>query len=155
MENDQLIRKLWARISQKNNRVIGLQTIAISGKITATQVLNNSMDKKENRMSLKTKLNDYKIQINDLLMQNEVNQNKPICLFKSQIELCASNMTSSTKNFHYDIDWDPKLLQMASLPACPSISDTMNIFSDNLKAFQPFAIINQVGLLFEMRLKLI
>jgi len=134
LENDQLIRKLW---------------------ITATQVLNNSMDKKENRMSLKTKLNDYKIQINDLLMQNEVNQNKPICLFKSQIELCASNMTSSTKNFHYDIDWDPKLLQMASFPACPSISDTMNIFSDNLKAFQPFAIINQVGWLFEMRLKFI
>ena len=89
-------------------------------------------------------MTDYMIQIDDLLMQNEVNQNKPICLFKSQIELCAYNMTSSTKNFHYEIDWDPKLLQMAQSPACPSISDTMQIFSDHLKAFKPLTIINQV-----------
>jgi len=108
--------------------------------------LNNSLDKKEKRMSLKEKLIDYMTQRDDLLMQNEVNQNKPICLFKSQIELCATNMTSSTKNFHYEIDWDPKLLQMAQFPANPSILDTMNLFSDHLRAFQPFAIINQVCL---------
>ena len=110
-------------------------------------MLNNALDKKEKRISLKPKLNDYMKQLKDLLMQNEVNQNKPICLFKSQIELCANNMTSSTKCFHYDIDWDPKLLQMSHLPASPSITDTMNIFSEHLKAFKPFAIINQVGVI--------
>ena len=98
-------------------------------------------------MSLKQKLIDFMAQRDELLMQNEVNQNKPICLFKSQIELCAANMISSTKNFHYEIDWDPKLLQMSHLPASPSISDTMNIFSEHLKAFKPFAIINQVGVI--------
>ena len=106
--------------------------------------MNNSLDKKEKRISLKEKLIDYMTQRDDLLMQNEVNRNKPICLFKSQIELCAANMISSTKNFHYEIDWDPKLLQMAQFPANPSIVDTMNLFSDHLRAFQPFAIINQV-----------
>ena len=121
-------------------------SIARSLKITATQVLNNSLDKKEKRMSLKEKLIDYMTKRDDLLMQSEVNRNKPICLFKSQIELCAANMISSTKNFHYDIDWDPKLLQMAQFPANPSIHDTMNLFSDHLRAFQPFAIINQVCL---------
>ena len=55
-------------------------------------------------MSLKQKLIDFMAQRDELLMQNEVNQNKPICLFKSQIELCAANMISSTKNFHYEID---------------------------------------------------